>query len=152
MRQLKSRSRQRGQALVEGALTLIVYLALLLGTMELAQTMFLFQTYSDRARHALRMVCIEAYDPATTEAKLQNWVLYGQPTVPAGASSSSGYLGLQRSSIQLIADLPDNENNRLTVRISNYSFSLFTGLLVGATTGSSSGRTIEYSHPYELPL
>jgi hypothetical protein len=150
MRLLSPKNR-KGQALVESALSLLVYLIFILGTLELAQIMFLFQTFSDRARHALRMVCVEPYNAATSEAKLQNYILFGQATVPAGSSGSSGFLGLQRSSIQLIATIPGNNNNRLTVRVSNYSVSFLTRALVSQST-TISGRTIEYTHPYEQPL
>jgi hypothetical protein len=151
MRHNKKRSQERGQAMIESALTLLVYLTFVLSTLELSQTLFLLQTYSDRARHALRMVCVQPYNSATSETTLQNWVMYNQATVPSGANSSQGYLGIRRSSISLIATLPGTSANLLTVRISNYAFSLISFALVGRNT-SYTGRTIQYSHTYEQPI
>lgn len=142
---------EKGQAFIEAALTLSLYLVFVISTFELAQTMFLFQTYSERARHGLRMVCVQAYDPATTETTLQNWVLYDQATVPAGGNTSTGFLGLQRSSIHLTASIAGNDNDRLSVRVSDYSYSFISMALFGGST-SYTGRPIQYTHTYEPPL
>lgn len=136
--------------MVESALTITVYLAFVIATMELAQSLFMFQTYSDRARHALRLVCVRTYD-ATTEATIQNWIMYDQATVPEGSDGNTGYLGIRRSNISLTASLPGNSSDRLTVRISNYSYSILSYALFGRST-SFTGRTIQYSHSYEPPL
>lgn len=142
---------ERGQAYIEAALTMSLYLVFVISTFELAQTMFLFQTFSDRARHGLRQVCVQTYDASTTETTLQNWILYDQATVPSGQDSATGFLGLQRSSIHLIPSVTGSDNDQLSVRISNYSVSFFSMAFVGAST-SYTGRAIEYSHTYEPPL
>lgn len=151
MRLYSKHHSEKGQAMIEAALTMSLYLIFVISTFELAQTMFLFQTFSDRARHGLRQVCVQTYDASTTETTLQNWILYDQATVPTGQDSATGFLGLQRSSVHLTPSINGNDNDRLAVRISNYSVSFFSMAFFGGST-SYTGRAIEYSHTYEPPL
>lgn len=150
MRQNNQNS-ERGQALVEAALSMSLYLTFIFATFNLAIVLFMFQSYSDRARHALRVVTVSAYDANTTPTTVQNLILFGETTVPSGtADSSSGYMGLQRSSISVTPSITGSENDRLTVKISNYTYSTFSFGMLGGSVGGT-GRDIEISLPYEGP-
>jgi hypothetical protein len=60
-----SRARkQAGQSLVETALILAAFMALLLGMTGVGQSLFIRQTLADRARQAARWGALNPYDPA----------------------------------------------------------------------------------------
>ena len=145
------KKKQAGQALIESALSMSVYLAFILATFNLAIVLFMFQSYSDRARNALRVCTVSAYDAATTPTEIQNMILFNQKTVPAGtANADVGYMGLNRSNITVTPNItgPNDSSSRITVRIANVSYSTFSFAILGGST-SGTGRAIEVSLPYE---
>lgn len=128
-----------------------LYLGIIFAIFNLAIVLFVLQTYSDRARHALRVASVQPYDASTTPAKIQNLILFGDSTVPEGtADANTGFVGLQRSNISVTPTIigANNPNNRITVTIANYSYSTFSFAILGGST-SGTGRTIEVSLPYE---
>jgi hypothetical protein len=145
------KQKQAGQVLVESALSMILYLGIVFATFNLAIILFVFQSYSDRARHALRVASVPTYDAGTTPATIQNLILFGQSTVPGGtANANTGFMGLQRSNISVIPNIngSNNASSRITVQIANFSYSTFAFAMFGGST-SGTGRTIEVSLPYE---
>jgi hypothetical protein len=140
--------------MLEAALTISLYLLFVVGAMELGATLFVFQSYSDRARHAARIAAVKAYDPAATTALVQNLILYGEAEIPPAANPSRGFMGLERSQIEVdgpSAREADPGDSHVTVRIANYKYSLLSWALAGSPTAARFGRTIEFSHSYEGP-
>lgn len=139
---------QKGQALVESALTLVVFLALLIGIFDVGEILFVHQTLIDRARNAVRWGVVNPYD----QTAMQNLVLYGATTPGDGQSAAFGLTSSNVVVTRPAADVGKPED-RINVTIS-YSFNFFTGAFVqGATTGASSlpliNMLIQYSLPYE---
>ena len=113
-----------GQALVESALILLLFITTLVGILDVSQLLFIHQSLVERARMALRWGVVQPWDGTGT--KIQNMVLYLQDTVPAGGS---GFLGLTASNVQVTrtpgtSDNPNDE--RISVAIVNYNFNFLT--------------------------
>jgi hypothetical protein len=156
MRLSRSSSRKgtaaAGQAMLEAALTISLYLLFVIGAMELGATLFVFQSYADRARHAVRMASVKPYDPQATTTLIQNLILYGEPQIPSGANPDRGFMGLERGQIEVATSKSedgDTSDGHLTVRIANYKYSLLSWALAGSSSAPRVGRTIEFSHAYE---
>ena len=64
-------SRQGGQSLVETALILAAFMALLLGMTGVGELIFVRQTLADRASQAARWGALNPYDPAKIRAIVQ---------------------------------------------------------------------------------
>ena len=82
---------RKGQTIVEAALVTLVFLATLIGIFDLAQVLFIHQTFVARARSAARYGVL---NPDNTDG-IQNMVLYGQTTVPSGQTSVQHLVMLQ---------------------------------------------------------
>jgi hypothetical protein len=63
----------RGQSLVESALILAAFMALLIGMAGIGESLFVRQTLGDRARMAARWGALNNYDPAA----IRRMVLFG---------------------------------------------------------------------------
>jgi Flp pilus assembly protein TadG len=140
--------KQKGQALVESALTLVVLLALFIGVFDIGVILFVHQTLIDRARTAVRWGVVNAYD----QTAVQNLVLYGATTPGNGQTPSFGLTAANVVVSRPAADVGLPED-RINVTVS-YSFNFFTGAFVrGATAGGSAlppmNMLIQYSLPYE---
>ena len=70
------RRKQRGQAIVEGALTLLTFAALLIGILDFGQVIYFHQTLTERARAAARY---GAVNPTATSA-IQNVAVFNAAT------------------------------------------------------------------------
>jgi len=86
---------QRGQALTEMALLMLLFLALLLGIMDWAWTMFAQQSMTARAAQAARWAAVRPYPGSQTGAT--NIVLYG--VTPCAACTPS--FGLSAGNVQV---------------------------------------------------
>jgi len=135
-----SKSR-RGQSTVEGALVILVFLATLIGIFDLGQVLFIHQTFAARARSAARYAVLYP----TETAAIKNMVLYGQSTVPAGATS--GVFGLDSSMITVTRSDNGTSEDRVVVSIVNYPYRLFSPWIGGVFTG----RPIVASFTVETP-
>jgi Flp pilus assembly protein TadG len=116
--------KEKGQSLVESALVLLVFLAMLLGVFDCAQVLFAHQALVERVRSATRWGMIH---PDQGTAPISNLVLYNQTAEPR--AFTEGYLGLKPENVQVIhrpatADAPDDE--LLTVSIVNYESHFFS--------------------------
>src|SRR5437763_15396755 len=117
--------RERGQGLVESALVLIVFFALLVGVIDCGQVLFGYQALVERGRSAVRWGSVRPYDG--TGDQLTNLVLYNQPEEPL--VSGATYLGLKRENVRVqyrprTAERPDDEI--LSVSIVNYESHFFS--------------------------
>jgi hypothetical protein len=120
-----SHKRRRGQGLVEAALVLLVFFALLLGVIDCGQVLYAHQALVERVRSAVRWGTIHPYDG--TGEQLANLVLYDQLTPPS--VNTEGFLGLTRANIQVRhqAASPERpDDDMLTVAIVNYESHFFS--------------------------
>ncbi len=113
--------RDRGQNLVEAALVLLVFFALLFAVIDCGQVLVAHQALVERVRAAMRWGVVRPWDG--TGEQVANLILYNQSEEPRAARE--GYLGLTRENVQVryapaVPARPDDE--RLTVAIVNYHY------------------------------
>ncbi len=121
------RRREKGSALVEGALVLMVFLMVLFGLMDMGQFLFQRASVVERVRYAVREGVI-TYDPTT----IRDLVLYGTDDPAEGAQPSfnltAAMVDVQRLGTNTSAD-------RVQVTVSNYPIDFYTPFLAGRITG-----------------
>lgn len=130
MRFERSGKRKRGQALVESALILVVVIASLMGTVDVAQMMFIHHSLTERVRSALRWGVVRPWDG--TGDQMANLVIHNS-TVSPGVGVA-GYLGMTRANVQVTYSGPDAENpndERLTMSVVNLDLPFFSPFLAG---------------------
>ncbi len=115
--------KQRGQSLIESALVLMVFFALLLGVVDCGQVLFAHQALVERVRGAVRWGTMHPYDG--TGNQVANLILFDR-TDGAGAPA---FLGLNRENVQVnyrasTAERPGDE--MLSVAIVDYQSHLFS--------------------------
>ncbi len=129
--------RQRGNALVESALTVTLFLTFLFSIFDFGWTLFFHQTLVHQARTGARYAAVNPTD--LTGA--QNLVLYNQTT-----TGTSGIFGLQPANVTVTrAGTAGGIDDRINVNISNYQFILITFQWAGPHTG----KPINVSIPVE---
>ncbi len=117
---------QRGQALVEMAFTLLVFLFLTFGITEFARALYTYNTIVHYTRAAARWAVVHPYD-AGNVAKAQNIVLYGDPDISSGNPLLNG---LTRVMIEVPAPVTIEEepsshiplSQKISVIVRNYQF------------------------------
>ena len=115
------RRQERGQALVEGALALLLFFAFLFAVIDCGQILVVHQALVERVRSAVRWGVVRHWDG--TGEQIANRVLYRQTEEPA--STADAYLGLARANVQVRyspapAERPDDEV--LSVAIVDYHY------------------------------
>lgn len=136
-----ARRARRGSALVESALILLVFVALLVGIFDISQALFLHETLVEQARNACRYGVVH-YD--STEA-IRNMVLYNRPTAPT--DSTSGIFGLTASMVDVTRASVNSNEERMVVTITGYPFVFLSPWMAGRYQG----RPIVASLPVEVP-
>jgi Flp pilus assembly protein TadG len=126
---LNSRRASRGSALLESALVLLGFAALVIGTFDFAQFLFIHQSLVERARNAARWGGLTS-TPDTTS--VQNMVLYNQPTVPQNAQ---GYMGLTTDMVQVTTPDSGTDDYRVVVLITNYPYQILSPYIAGRYYG-----------------
>ncbi len=137
----KAVQKRRGQAAVEAAMVMLVFLATLIGIFDLGQCLFIHQTFVARARSAARYGVVRDYD----EAAIRNMVLYGQPSAPEG--ETSGIFGLTVAMVNVTQAGSGTSEHRIVVSIHGYPYRLFSPWIGREFTG----RSIVASMPVETP-
>jgi Flp pilus assembly protein TadG len=130
---------RRGQALVESALALLVFLPILFGIIDFGQYLYFQQTLTERARAAARVAVL---DPSQVD-RIKNVALYNSYTAtgtPLLPSLTAAMISVST------ADLGTPEG-RVTIRISGYPIHFVTPGL--ARTMSAPVVTVTY--PSEAP-
>jgi hypothetical protein len=110
------RRSERGQTLVEAALVMLIFCALVLGVVDFGQAMFSHQALTERARAALRWGSLH---PEAGPDAVRNMVLFG---VPEG-SAAPGYLGLTADNVHVEFRAGDVET--LHVEVVRFHLPLF---------------------------
>jgi hypothetical protein len=111
---------RRGHSVLEGALVTLVFLATLIGIFDLAQVLFIHQTFVARARSAARYGVL---NPDNADG-IRNMVIYGQTTVPPGPPS--GIFGLTSGMVTVSRRDSGANEDRIVVTIANYPYRLFS--------------------------
>lgn len=119
-----SREKRKGQAMVEGALVLLVLMVMLIGIIDFAQFFFFHQSLTARVRAGVRYAIVHSYDPT----QIKNFLLYNSPTAPGG--NPPGLLGLTSSQITVNRfSAGDPINDRIEVIVQNYPINIFSPLI-----------------------
>ena len=132
---------RKGQATLEAAFVILVFLATLIGIFDMGQILFVHQSFVARVRGAARYGVVRAYDAGA----IRNMVLYGQPAAPDRAPS--GIFGLTAAMVDVSQLDPGTSEARIVVSISSYPYRLFSPWIGRAFTG----RPIVASLPVETP-
>lgn len=116
---------RKGQSLVEAALVLMVFFALLLGVIDCGQVLFARQALVERVREAVRWASVHPYDG--TGDQVANLILYERTEEPR--TSTAAFLGLTRANVDVryrpaTPERPDDES--ITVAIVNYESHFFS--------------------------
>ena len=148
------REKQAGQAFVETVLTLMAFLIILLGMIEIGQILFVHQMLSERIRTAARWGAVNPWDDATSPTLISNIVLYG---TTAPAQSAQPIFNLTPQNVAVSRPQPDySAADRIVVKASGYALTFVTNAVVQASNGNSNpngqinGLTIQESLPYEV--
>lgn len=110
------RSNQRGNVIIETAFIFVVFTTMLVGMFDFGRILFVHQAITDRVRYAARWGA--ANGPGQTDA-IKNQVLYGQSTVPAGAT---GFMGITSGMITVTQAGSGTADNRLTVSVTGFPY------------------------------
>ena len=122
-----------GQAMLESALILMVFLATLIGIMDFGQILWVHQSLTEQVRKGVRWGVVNAWDG--TGDKITNMVLYNQTT-----AGSNAFMGLTAANVQVThtAGTVANPNDeRIQVSIVNYQFHFLSPWIAGAFTNNN---------------
>ena len=121
--------RQKGGSLVESTLVLMVVLTLMFSIFDLGYVMFEHHTLLHQARTAARYGSINPSDLTA----VRNIVMYGQTSAPR--ENSPGFFGLQTYMVKVVRQNSWTPEDRITITISGYHYTLVTPFLAGTFTG-----------------
>jgi Flp pilus assembly protein TadG len=127
MSNLEKRKAQRGNALVEATLTLIIFLTLVFSLYDFGWALFFHQTLVHQARTAARYGAINPDDLGA----IQNMAVWGRPT----PGTAAGILGLQPANVAVNRNGQGTNSDSITITISGYTYMLITFGWAGAHTG-----------------
>jgi hypothetical protein len=134
MQKPNRRTRQAGTALVETALSLSLYTAIVFSLWDFGYILFLHQTLAHRAEIAARYGALHPTD--TTGMK--NYVLYNKST-----GTGTGIFGLKASNVTATRTGSGTIEDRVVVTIANYKFPAVAPAMKGT------GKPITASMPVE---
>ena len=112
MRVSRPQNGNRGSATIEGALVLLAFLAVLVGTADMAQLLLVHNTLVERTRNAARAAAVHDYD----DAAATNLVLYGRANPPDGAGA--GIFGLTSANVAVTRSDEDTTARRVVITVS----------------------------------
>lgn len=123
-RMTSKRRAQRGTAMVEAALVLLPFMAMMLGIVNLGLNFFLVDALQDRAALAARYASLHPEDAAGT----RNMLLYGSTSAVKSdevVSPNTGYMGMDESNVSVVRLDVGLPSERLVVTISGYDLPMF---------------------------
>jgi Flp pilus assembly protein TadG len=143
---MRSRRGERGQALVESGLVLMIFIPVLFGILDFGQFLYLHQSLSERVRAATRYGAVHTYtdgsdsvnvaiynDPAGTT----NGAKAVLPNLQSSDSAADGYVSATLSGA-------GSDDALITVTIKNYPYNFLW------MPSSLNKRTITDTEPYEI--
>jgi hypothetical protein len=135
-------NRQRGSVIVEATLILMMFLMIVFGTFDFGFVLFQHQTLMHRTRSAARYGVIHPTDVTA----MQNLVVYGQPSLPAGKlTGDPGIFGLVPSMVAVSRAGTGDPEDRINITLSGYRFTFVSPIIAGQFTG----KPIRVSLPVE---
>lgn len=133
------RPRQKGSAILEGALITSTFLTICIGVLDLSNVLFMHQTITERVRNASRSAIVYSL----SDTQIQNMVVYGQTTSTGG----SGLFGMTTSNVTVTYAGQGTNDARLTISVSGVTYPLYTPM-IGQTLSSI---PVSATIPLELP-
>ena len=128
-----SRAGRRGSAMIEATLTLSLFLTMLFSIYDFGWVLFFHQTLVHQARTAARY---GAVNPGNLTA-IQNMAVYSATT-----GNGTGLFGLVPANVNVSRNGQGTTNDRITVAISGYQYTLITMGWAGAYNGKDITVTI----------
>ncbi len=135
------RKRQRGSALLEGALTLVVFISLFIGAIDLAQILMVHQAIVERVRFAARTTAVSCCNADS----VKNLILYGRTSRPEDARA---FYGLSSENITVTFSDQNTPDQRVGITVSGFRYTSVTPMMAGI---SGTGIPIRVSIPLEQP-
>lgn len=134
MRKHNFNNRQKGSALLEATLVLMLFLTFMMSLFDFGYSLFLHQSFVHAARSGARYGAINPDDLTA----IKNMVLYNQTT-----GSGNGTMGLAPSAVTVARNgTPSGPDDRIVVTVSGYAFTWITPGFAGRKTGSSIVMTL----------
>ncbi|HUS05827.1 MAG TPA: TadE/TadG family type IV pilus assembly protein [Bryobacteraceae bacterium] len=133
------RNKEAGSALLEGSLTLLVFLLLIIAICDFGQFLFIHQTITERVRGALRYGSVNPYDPTP----VRNMVLYGNPAPPEGATPA---FDMTADMVSVSRQDAGTQEDRLVVTVANYHYKFLTPYIAGSLSGLTISNTLTYEY------
>ena len=147
------RKRQRGNALLEGVLTMTTFCAMLMGVFDIGQLFLAQQTVTGRANDAVRWAAVTPWDATSTPASVQNRIRFGSDPPPDGASS---LYGIAASAISVTRPTADYScADRVVIVVSPIQITTYANAFISLLSGGSGNNsfptlTVKVSLPYEV--
>ena len=146
----KPLDRRKGQALVEGALMLFVFLTFIIGTLDFGQFLYFHQSLTERARAAARYGAVNPTD----RTGIQNVAVYNDPAGSAnGATPLISNFTTDMVSVCLPGDAACSDSStgldwRVTVTISGYPMITFNLLMPQSFTNKPITASLVSEAPF----
>src|SRR5881296_4525655 len=83
---MKRNNKQTGQAVIESALVLLIFLVMFIGIVDFGQFLYFHQSLSERARAGARYAAVHGTDTTINSTEIANVALYNDP---AGAANGA---------------------------------------------------------------
>jgi Flp pilus assembly protein TadG len=131
---LKRKRRQKGHALLESALVLVIFLSFLIGTLDFAQFLYFHQSLVERVRAAARYGAVNPTDVTG----IKNMAVYNSTT----AAATPMVPGLTTSIVSVAVEDSGTPASRVTVTVSGYPLQFFSPFIAGARTAQDISATM----------
>jgi len=138
---MKSRKKQRGQAFIESALIMLIFVPVLVGIADFGQVIYFHASLTERARAAARYGAVHTY---TDGSAIQNVAVYNDASPATGTAGLVPYL--TTSLVTATLDDAGTDSARITVTITNYPFNFISGFMSQSTWY----KTVITTEPYEI--
>lgn len=126
--------------MVEAALTLVAFVSLFLGAIDVAQILLIHQSIVERVRFAARSAAVSCCNSTS----VQNLVLYGSSTNPG---QTTGYWGLTSANVSVVFADQNTSSQRVTIRVSGLTYKAYTPMMAG----TFSNIPVQVTIPLETP-
>ena len=141
---MRNNRKNRGSAMVESALILVIFISTLLAILDFGQFLFFHQVLTERVRHATRYAALN-WDRGCQSDCVKNLVVYNSTT-----ARHNGIAVPQLTPASVSVTGPNNSMDaKLTVTVRNYNFAVFNPWLT--TSGRMRIRPITATAPVEAP-
>jgi Flp pilus assembly protein TadG len=146
---MRARKRQSGQAMLESALVLLIFLVVLIGIFDMGQFLYFHQSLTERARAAARYGAVNTY--SSPGLAIQNVAIYNDPNgAGGGATAVLPYLNTVADTNGYVSatllGAVGTDDARIVVTIQNYPYRFLSPYMSKATWL----RTIIAAEPYEI--